>query len=257
MFSKKILLSLVFVLALSAAAMAGYRWWGHMAVSPVPENPLPPAAEELARVMRAYREADSSSAISGIIRIYDREDKDALKETRPFRFGRSGKGFYAQLSYLQTFCDGDLLLQLDTLHRRIFLSKAPAAGMGEASFSNTPIETLFSDTASFKTTGVVSAEGKERGLHLQSEAAPGLRSSTLHYDTLTYRLNRAEIEWWKPSARQDEMGNKIWLAKISYQYAPAGRVDIREKIRSIVTITGRQVNLKDAYHDYELNLDNN
>ena len=253
MFSKKIILSVVFVLALSGA-MAGYHWWKISGDQPAPEKTMPSAAEEFGKVMLAYGRADSLSGVSGTIRIYDNEDKGALKETKTFYFVRSGAGYYVQLSYLQTWCDGVWMVQLDTVHHRVQVSKAQAgAGAGLPG----PLATLFSDTARFRISGTVTDEGNERELHLQNELRPEIRSTTLFYDTLSYRLNRAEMEWWKPSALPDEKGDKVWLTKIDYRYSPAPRLDLSEKIRSILTVTGDVAKLTETYRDYESNLGNN
>src|SRR5258708_5908563 len=249
MFSKKIILSVVFVLALSGA-MAGYHWWKVSGDRPVPEKTMPSAAEEFGKVMQAYGRADSLSEVSGTIRIYDKEDKGSLKETKTFCFVRSGAGYYARMSYLQTYCDGVWMVQLDTVHHRVQVSGAPS---GVGGMLPGPLTTLFSDTARFRIGGVVTDEGGERGLHLQNEFRPEIRSSTLFYDTLSYRLNRAEVEWWKPSSLPNEKGDRIWLAKIDYRYRPAPRLDLSEKVRSILTVTGGGVKLTATYRDYEVN----
>jgi hypothetical protein len=118
-------------------------------------------------------------------------------------------------------------------------------------------ESLFSDTARFRTTGVVKQERDQRSLRLQSELDPGIRSSTLFYDTLSYRLNKAEIERWKPGSAPDEKADKIWLVKIDYQYPPAETMDLRRQIRSMVSVDSRKPALTAAYQDYELNVNNN
>jgi hypothetical protein len=252
-----IILSVLFLSTLTAAT-AGYRWWKGRDNTPVAQQDLPSATEEYKKLMRSYGHAnDSLPSIAGTIRIYDEENKGQLKETRSFRYLRCGAGFYMRLSYLQTFCDGKWLLQLDTIHRQIVVEKAngqiPGGMMGPAM---TP-ETLFSDTARFRTTGIVKVEGNWRSLRLQSELNPEIRSSTLFYDTLRYRLRKAELERWKPGSLPDEKGDKIWLVKIDYQYPAAETMDLRRRIRSMVSVDDRKPALATAYQDYELTLNNN
>ena len=269
MTSKKIILS-VLLLSFLTAATAGYRWW--KAQAPAPERELPSAVEELKKVMQQYRRiADTSASVAATIRIYDLENKAALKETRTFRYVRCGAGYYAQLSYLQTFCDGKWIVQLDTVNRQIGVTKLArdAAGTNLSGASGTiapggaawigggSLEALFSDTARFRTTGTVTAEGDQRALHMHSDLNPEIRSVALYYDTLAYHLYRTEIEYWKPTARLDDKSDKVWLAKIEYHYPQAEKMDIRRMFTAIVTIDGRKVTVGAAYRDYQLNLNNN
>jgi hypothetical protein len=254
---KKIILSAL-LLSMLTAATAGYRWWKDREKTPALQSVLPSAPEELQKLIQRYRrEADSSASVAGTIRIYDRENKDLLKESRTFRYIRCGMGYYVQLSSLQIFCDGIWLVQLDSVNRQIVVEKAPPGGPGGMMNIAAPPETFFSDTARFRISGVVMAEGDQRSLRLQSELNPEIRSSTLFYDTLSYQLSKAEIERWKPGTAPDEKGDKIWLVKIDYRYPPAEKMDLRMKIKSIVAIDGRRVTPGAAYRDYELNANNN
>jgi hypothetical protein len=257
MSAKKIILSLS-MLCLLTAATAGFRWWKDRpaGMSPV----TPPVAEELKKVMQAYQQAAGGpAAITGSISIYDREDNDLLKETKSFCFFRQGASFYTQLSRLQTFCDGDLVVQLDTVDRQIIVQKAAPgqAKMGASLFLDPRWESYFSDTARFRMTGTLTAEGRNRRLLVESELTPELRLSTLVYDTLTYRLDNAEIEWWKKTPLAGGKTNKVWLAKIAYQYVTAFDMDIRKKMRSIVALSKGKVMATDAYRDYQIIANNN
>lgn len=258
MSSKKIILSLL-LLSILTVATAGYRWW--KVRHDTPPRALPPAVEELKKVVSQYRRlSDTTASVAATIRIYDPENKSALKETRTFRYCRSGAGYYMQFSYLQTFCDGNWVVQLDTVHRQIGVARvAPGASMAGAAFMGGSLETLFSDTARFRVYGTVTTgSGSQRRLRLQSELNPEVRSATLYYDTLAYRLDRSEIEWWKPSARPDDKDNsRVWLAKIEYRYPPAEKVDIPGRMRAIVNTEGQTVRIGAAYSDYQLNLSNN
>jgi hypothetical protein len=252
---KKIFLSALLLSALTAAT-AGYHWWKGRDKTSAPQRELPPAPEEFRKVMLRYqRTVHSLASVEGTIRIYDQENKSALREVKTFRFVRCGDGYYMQLSYLQTFCDGKWLVQLDTVNRQIVVEKArgSAASMDPAVSQGA----LFSDTAQFRISGLVKAEGSQRSLRLQSELNPEIRSSTLFYDSLSYQLNRAEMEWWKPGSAPDDKGEKIWLARIDYRYPPAEKMDLPAKISSIVTIVRRKVRAAAAYRDYDLNINNN
>jgi hypothetical protein len=253
---KKIILS-VLLLSVLTAATAGYRWWKSQDKASAPNRELPAAAGELEKLMRQYRRvADTLASVAGTIRIYDKENKEVLQETRTFRYIRCGAGFYMQLSSLQTFCDGRWLVQLDTAGRTILLGKAPVFDPAEAT-NPASLDRLFRDTAQFRTSGMVHVEGSQRRLVLFSERNPEIRSCTLCYDSLSYRLDRAEMERWKPGSGPHEKDDRIWLVKIDYQYPPAEKIDLRAKIKSIVTLDGRVATLAAAYRDYALHITNN
>ena len=257
MFFRKIILSLL-LLSILTAATAGYRWWKGRNNKPVAPQEATSAPEEFKKLMKRYGQAnDSLALVTGTIRIYDEENKGKLKETSSFRYLRSGAGYYMQLSYLQTFCDGKWVVQLDTVNRQIVVEKARGQFPGGMINPAMAQESFFSDTARFRITGVVKTEGNQRSLRLQSELNPETRYSTLFYDTLSYRLSKAEIERWKPGAAADEKGDKIWLVKIDYQYPPAETMDLRRRIRSMVSVDGGKPTLTVAYRDYELNVNNN
>lgn len=253
----KIILSIL-LLSILTAATAGYHWWKVRDKRSVAQQNLPPAPEEWGKLMRSYGHVnDSLPSMAGTIHIYDEENKGRLKETNSFRFLRIGAGYYMQLSYLQTFSDGKWVLQLDTVHRQIIIGKAGGQVAGIMMNAALGQENLFSDTARFRTTGIVKTEGTMRSLRIQSELTPEIRSSTLFYDTLNYRLSKAEIERWKPGTAPDEKGDKIWLVKIDYQYPPVEKMDLRRRIRSMVSVDDRKPALAAAYRDYELNVHNN
>jgi hypothetical protein len=255
---KKTILS-VLLLSLLTAATAGYRWWNRQDRSSAPLRELPSAPEELQKIMQQYRRmADTAASVAATIRIYDLENKEVLKETSSFRYFRCPSGYYVRLSYLQTFCDGKWVVQLDTVNRQILVARSSNSPDGAAlGWIGSSLQSLFSDTAGFRMTGTVTAAGKTRRLSLQSELNPEVRSATLLYDTLSYSLDKAEIEWWKPSMHLDDKGQKVWLAKIDYLYPPPEKIDIAARIRSIISVTGKQVTATTAYRDYQLNLNNN
>ena len=259
MIAKKWIPGIVIVLVLVGflTATAGRHWWKSQAQAPAPapEAALPGAATEYGKIMERYHGKDSSMRLSGTIRIYDEENDNALKETKTFRYIRSATQYYMQLSYLQTFSNGTIQLQLDTVHKRILVTKAADAGTSGDNAGKTPIDILFSDTSRFKLSGTVSSgQGTERALHLQSDFSPQIRACHLFYDTVTYTLHRAEIEWWKNGPDPDGFSsNKIWLVKMEYQYHPAQPWNADDKIRQIISIVNGQIRPTDAYREYQVN----
>ncbi len=253
---RKTILS-VLLLSILTAATAGYRWWKVRDNRPVAQQETTSAPEELKKLMKRYGQAnDSLVSVTGTIRIYDEENKGKLKETSSFRYLRSGAGYYMQLSYLQTFCDGRWVVALDTVHQQIVVAKANGQ-LPDGMINPAMIQESFSDTARFRITGVIKTEGGQRSLRLKSELNPEIRYSTLFYDTLSYRLSRAEIERWKPGATADEKDNKRWLVKIDYQYPTAETMNLHRRIRSMVSVDGKKPALAADYRDYQLNVNNN
>ncbi len=214
----------------------------------------PPFAEEYRRIMERYNNVDSFLDLSGIIRIYDGGNKFSLQEQRTFRYTRSGRQFYARLSRLQTFCDGNLILQLDTLTRSIVLSAAPEILAKNANPGATPFEAMFADTARFRISGTVAAHQGGRTLRVESEYNPGMRSFSIDYDTATYRLQRAEGDWWKRAPLDgNNTDDNIWRARIEYSYGKPVAIDMRAKINAIVSVSGGKVTVNPLYKDYQLN----
>lgn len=254
MIGKKIFLVCVLATALALLFASVGRKVRLKHVVAMNERELPVAAVEYRRIMERFAGADSNIDLSGTIRIYDSENKYALKEERTFRYTRYGAQFYAQLSRLQTFCDGNLVLQLDTLNRTITLSKAPTGQKASSDPGMQPFDRLFSDTATFRISGTVSEFASERILKMQSDFNPEIRSCSLVYDTLSYRLHRAEVEWWKqiPTGDKNTTG-KIWLAKLDYHYQLPVLLDIHKRIDSIIIIRDGRVCGQPAYKDYQLN----
>ncbi len=253
MIVKRISFSIV-CLALAGVTMAGYQWW-HGKKEMAPHRELQ-AMDELKKVMSAYQRLTKDSAnISGMIRIYDKENKDALKETQRFRFFKSGKNTYAQLSYLQTFSDSIWVLQLDTVNHRVLLCR----NKGDLTQIVAPgsIEALFSDTARFTSTASVTEEGRLRRIAMRSELKPEIHSMALFYDTIAYRIRAAEIEWWKPGAVPGPTENKIWLSKMDYDYTPAPRIDVPSQMAAIISFENGQAVLSEGYRGYRFDVNYN
>jgi hypothetical protein len=113
---------------------------------------------------------------------------------------------------------------------------------------------LFSDSANFRLTGTVAPAGEMRQLILHSPIRPDIKEYRLFYDTIGYRLQRAEIEWWKGGRSPQEPGaGKIWLAKMEYDLSSRARPDIRKEIATIVLFRNGEAVPTERYHDYKIN----
>ena len=257
--SKTILLSVLMFLAIAGviAATTGRHWWkqpANASASPAPgigQN-LPAAPAEYSRLFQRMQVTDSAMDISGTIHIYDGERDGLLKETKSFRAFRQGRQWYYQLSYLQTWCDGDLVLVLDTLHRQMEVSK-PVAGRGQGPLAaNMPSAMLFNDSAQFRISGSVEQDQTERILTLRSDYSPEIKVCRLYYDTASYRLHRTEIEWWKDRVGRDTAGSNIWLAKLDYVYRPRSTQGIGQEMRSYIVLGPDGIKPADRYSNYHV-----
>ena len=96
----------------------------------------------------------------------------------------------------------------------------------------------------------VTQEGAGRILALQSAAHPEIRNCRIYYDTLSYRLHRAEIEWWKDLNGQNVKTDRIWLAKVNYTYRSRGNVDIGQEMRRYIVGDPGGLKATEAYAGY-------
>lgn len=247
------------VLALAGLfAAGGRRFWKHGSPLAEPrvvqaERDYPPAADEYQKIMRCFSTRDSNINIWGNIRIYDGENKYALKEQRTFAFIRYGDQFYSQISRLQTYCDGSLILLLDTLKKTMVVSEAPTKMNGNVDPVSQSIGHLFSDTAKFRIYATVSREGADGVLKMKSDLRPEMKSCTLFYDTTSYRLLRSEIAWWKqPVLTKTGPKDGIWLSKLDYHFENPHPLDIHKKIEAMILVKGDKVNPRPMYKDYHV-----
>jgi hypothetical protein len=252
---KTILLSALMLLALAGviAATSSRHWWkAATAAPPVAGQNLPSPASEYGRLRQRFQVTDSAMDISGTIRIYDGETDGLLKEAKLFRSFRHGRQWFNQLSYLQTWCDGDLVLVLDTVHRQIEVSKLVAGGGQGPLAANMSAAMLFGDTAQFRLGGDVEQESGQRILRLRSELNPEIKVCRVYYDTASYRLHRTEIEWWKDRIGRDTSGSNIWLARLDYVYRPRSAQDIGQEMRRYITLGPGGIKPADRYADYHV-----
>jgi hypothetical protein len=250
---KTILLSFLMLLVLAVViAAAGARLRSIVVAGGVGLRVLPPAREEYGKLLRRFQALGADMDISGAIRIYDQEHEGNLKEEKPFHFIRSGRQYFSQLSYLRTYSDGEVVLELDTVHQQMEVSKAPAGGLDSA-LTRMPVDMLFSDTARYKLSGQVEEKGAERMLSLHNDYSPAVRVCRVYYDTAGYLLHRMEIEWWKDQSGLDTAANKTWLVKVDYVYhKPSGSRPGDEMRRYIHVGTGGEIRVTSAYSGYQI-----
>lgn len=215
------------------------------------EPSLPPASAEFGRLSEQMQIRDSTMDISGTIHIYDQERDGMLKEVKPFRFVRVGTGYFAELSSLRTYCDGKLVLVVDTANRDMEVYKYVANGSQDIT-ARMMANHLFNDTASLRFTGNVRQKGSERVLAVHSDYNPEIKVYRVYYDTANYRLRRVEVEWWKDRRGVDTIANHIWLAKLDYSYRPRGIIDIPAYMRRFIIIGAGGVKPTADYADYRL-----
>ncbi len=253
MTSKTILLSTFLLLVIVGVIVAatGRSWWRRSAAAaPAPEEAaiLPASASEYGKLIRQFRLADSTLEVSGTIRIYDEEKRGDLQETKTFRSFSKGEQYYSQLSYMRTYCDGSLVLAVDSVHRQMTVSKVtPGSG---ATPGGMALDGLFSDTATFRLSGEIRDVRGERVMSMRNDYQPGIRECRMYYDTMSYRLHRAEIEWWKDRTGRDRTAGRIWLARVDYVYHSPGPEDIAESMRQYIRLGPDGVRPTDAYAGY-------
>jgi hypothetical protein len=247
---RKKIIALAGLLVIGSLAIAGnYSGWFDDAGGA--DNNQPDAKEEYRRLYDRYTRTDSIMAMKGSITLYDGENPSAVKEQANFEYAKRGAEFYSHLSSLQTYCDGKLVLQLDTINKVIALSPANVESMtGDQNTSS--LNMFFSDTA-FRFTGSVSGNDHERTLTCRHERAPDIRLFRIIYDPVSYQLRKAEIEWWKDPLTIDTTRTKnVWIAKINYQHISAAPWKADELMNKIIKITKTGIEPTSRYKDYTI-----
>jgi hypothetical protein len=250
---KKIILTAgVLLLVTGLLAIANnFHWLGLNSSDNKTE--LPDAKEELRKLYAVYNRPDTSLNIKGVIKLYDRENKDALKEKTPFSYSKKGIQQYSQLGYVQTFINDSLLVQLDTLNKYIIVSKTGAGSIPQSGQTILPFEKFVQDTSTFKIELTVTEKNKERVLTIKSDLNPGIRSSAIYYDPATYKISKAEIEWWKEAMvyENEDTDKKTWLTVMEYSYPVLSEIPVVEKIKKIIIIKDGKVEPAPAYKEYQ------
>jgi len=212
---------------------------------------LPSAREEFKKLYERSMRQDSSIDLSGTILLYDGENRSKVKESNVFHFIKNTTGSYSQLGYLQSFSDGELLVELDTVNRLLVV----AGGRQQTGIMKTQpsVDALFSDTAAWRVTGIISERDHQRVIRFSSNLNPAIRSYSLIYDPATYRPTGAEIEWWKDAVVYDTTHtNRVWITRISYQYHPPSELHVDEMIGRIITLENGHAVPAGTYKDYRM-----
>lgn len=248
---RKIFIPLLVLLVMTSLAIAGnYSGWFAGKETRIEQ---PDAIEEYRRLYERYTRPDSIVHIKGTITLHDGENPSSTQEQSSFLFLKKGQQFYSQLSHLQTFSNGQLIIQLDTVDKTISVLPGNTTGaslpegMGQPSFG-----VLFNDTAGFRIAATVAGDQQERILSCQSDVNPDIRRFRLVYNSATYQLRQAEIEWWKDALLTDSSENKVWITRINYQELPGKEWKIDEMINAIITVSKNGIEPTPRYKEYTI-----
>jgi hypothetical protein len=251
MYKNKILLLFIVVLMVSGvfALAASQHWLSNRTNA----NDLPDGREELRKIYAAYFNKDSSFNISGKIRLYDQERNGVFKEETGFHYVKKDGTYYYELGYLQTAFNGKIFVQMDSIARSITVSKIPDSVLLKTAQSGFPLESFLTDTSAFKTNIALSEKDKERTLLITTDN-PDIKSFSITYDPLSYKIKQVQIEWWKKELPADEnqADKMVWLTKMEYRYASANSFSVEGFINKILTIKEGEVVPADLYKDYQI-----
>jgi hypothetical protein len=250
---KKIILTAVVLLLVTGllAIANNFHWLGLNRNGNNTE--LPDAKEELRKLYAVYSNPDTSLNVKGIIKLYDRENKDVLKEKTPFSYSKKGTQLYSQLGYMQSFISDSLVVQLDTMNKYIVVSKTGIGSASQSVQTGLPFEKFMQDTSTFKIDVTITEKNKERVLIIKSDLNPEIRSSAIYYDPVTYKIRKAEIEWWKEAMvyENEDTDKKTWLTVMEYSYPVLSGTAIAEKIKKIIVMKDGKAEPTPAYKDYQ------
>jgi hypothetical protein len=251
---KIIILIVMLVVAVSGLAIAGSNagWFTYSTGA----ADLPDAKSELKKISDLVIN-DTSISLSGTIKLYDGEKPSEIKEKTIYRFIKRQEQFYTQLSYLQTFCNGKLVVQLDTVNQVIIVSNAGQAKKSKRAMLPS-LDVLFNENADFKITGKVSQDNNNRTITFQSDFNPEMKSCALTYDPATYQVKHAEILWWKDGGAFVERSaeNSVWISKIDYQQQSGIDININEEINKIIIVKKDQIEPALKYQAYQMHVSN-
>ncbi|MBL7740730.1 MAG: hypothetical protein JNK14_16040 [Chitinophagaceae bacterium] len=250
---KKLVIPALIILVLSGlfAVANTYHWFG---MNRNNTADLPAAKEELRKVFARFSDPASIIHIRGTIRLFDRENNDALKEQISFSYSKQGQQFSSRVGYVQTFVADSLAIQLDTVNKYIILSRVDKGSELLTAQTALPFEKFMQDTSAFKIEAVVAQNNKERSLAIKSELSPEIKMTTIFYDPVTYTIKRAEIEWWKEPLvyKNEEDFKRTWLTVLEYTYPLSGGASVSEKIRKIIIQKDGKIEPGPAYRDYQV-----
>src|ERR1700741_1507420 len=102
MYKKNIIITAVVLLVTAIIAFAGKQYWWKKNAEAITLD----GKEELRKLYARHGGENDHFHISGIIRLYDAENKNALKEQTPFVYFKKGNTVYSKMGFLQNFYDG-------------------------------------------------------------------------------------------------------------------------------------------------------
>lgn len=196
--------------------------------------------------------------LEAVITLYDGDDPATEKEKTTCRYIKRQEKYYSQFSYLQTWCNGSMVVQLDTVNQVIVVAPIIAGWKTNKKMQQPTIDMLFNEQAGFSITGKVTEKNNnERVISCQSDFNPEIRSYDITYDPASYKIKGATIQWWKEGATPGTAsGNPVWISQIDYQPAPAVNMNIEEEISKIITIKKDQIEPAVKYEHYQLHISN-
>jgi hypothetical protein len=252
---KKVIIFIVLVAAISGLSVAG-TLSGWFTNSPVVDE-LPGAKEEYQRIYDRINK-DTSMDLEAVVTLYDGDDPATIKEKTTCRYIRRQQKYYSQFSYLQTYCNGNRVVQLDTVNQVIIVSSVGPGRKKNKRTLQPTFDMLFNEQADFRITGKVTKKNNnEREITCQSDFNPEIRSFDITYDPVSYQVKRATIQWWKEGATgETATGNPVWISHIDYKSLPAVNINIDEEISKIITIKKDQIEPAVKYQNYQLHVSN-
>jgi len=253
---KKMILVLTLTAAVSLLAVAGKLIADKNKGHRIAGTELPSAKEEYARLIRKFISPDSTVQMTGNVTVLDGAQPNVEKERSSFQYVRKGRNFYSSLSFMQTFFNGKFMVQLDSLHKVIFISQVNDStqtqpGLDPVLLSNK----LFSDTASFKVSGTVSGDDKLRILTIASDFNPEIQNFTISYSPADYSMKSAEVRFYKNGRRVEgnaDDGSNVWISKVDYKESQMKDLDMDGMISKIFVIRQGQIVPTASYINYRV-----
>lgn len=242
--NKKYRILLLAGLLVSAVVVAIGKWKAGEKASPDPK-------EEFRQLFSKFNSGKLSLHLTGTIRLFDKEQSNRMVEETSFEYIISGSGYYSRLHYLETFFDGRLVLQLDTLNQNLRVTEVGREKQKELEGAVFPFEQFIQDTSQFRIHLEAGEKKESRWLKLVSELHPEIKSCQIFYDPVNYEVKEVEVEWWKePQLSEAVDENKCWVARINYRYHPPADLNVKEKMDRIIRVSKRGIEPREKYKQY-------